>query len=238
MNCKILEVCNNIRDIGIMVDSNLNWTSHIEKCVSKASKVMGLVKRTLGYTAPVTVKKQLYVSLVRSGLEYCSQVWSGTTSQNILLIERLQRSATRYILQQPDLDYKDRLKELKLLPLTYRREYLDTCMFYKCMNGLQILNINDYVQFTNENAAFTRTRLDKSRLRVPKTNTVLYQRTYFNRIVHIWNTLPESIRSNNETNTFKKQAYDFYVNMLHNYFDCNNKCTWSVNCRCHRCLLN
>jgi hypothetical protein len=237
MNGKVLQNCNKIRDIGIMVDSKLNWNYHIENCVSKANKIMGLVKRTLGFTAPVVVKKQLYVSLVRSGLEYCSQVWSGTTSQNVLLIERLQRSATRYILQRPDLDYKDRLKQLDILPLTYRREYLDMCMFFKCKNGIQDLNVNEYVQFTSENVAFTRNRLDKSKLRIPKTKTALYQKTYFNRIVQIWNALPETIRDNAEINIFKKQAYAYFTNMLHNHFDCENKCTWTVYCRCQKCQI-
>ena len=66
---------------------------------------MGLIKRTIGYAAPVRVSKTLYSALIRSNLEYCSSVWSGTSKRNIRLIDSLsliegvQRRATKFILQ-------------------------------------------------------------------------------------------------------------------------------------------
>ena len=229
--------CANIKDIGVFVGSKLNWSTHIESVVNKTNRVMGVIRRTVGYSAPTSVKRQLYISLARSCLEYCSQVWSGTSSENIQLIERVQRSATKYILQQPDLNYHERLRELNMLPLTYRREYLDLCMFYKCVNNIYDINVADYVQFTRENLVFTRNSLDVTKLRIPKTNTTLYQKTYFNRIVFLWNKLPEQIRASSEFVIFKKCTYEYFKDLLHNYFDCDNKCTWSMNCRCQRCLI-
>ena len=235
-NIKLLR-CANIKDIGVTLDNKLNWSTHIESIVSKANKVMGVIKRTVGYSAPVTVKKQLYISLVRSKLEYCSQIWSGTTIQNIQLIERAQRSATKYILQRPELNYHERLRELNMLPLTYRREYLDMCMFYKILNNIIDINVANYVEFTSENIAFTRSTLDITKLRIPKMSTALFQKTYFNRIVFLWNKLPENIRNMTKLATFKKYSYHHFMNLLHNYFDCENKCTWAINCRCQKCLM-
>ena len=61
-------------DLGVTVDCDLNWNAHVKKVVSKSNKVLGMIKRSIGYSASVNVKKQLYVSLVRCHLEYCVPV--------------------------------------------------------------------------------------------------------------------------------------------------------------------
>ena len=96
------------------------------------------------------------MALVRSCLEYCSPVWSGTSQSNITLLERVQRAATRYILYVPHLNYKERLIELRLLPLTFRRDFLDLCMFFKCIDNLYDFNISKHATFTSVNLQYTR----------------------------------------------------------------------------------
>ena len=76
----------------------------------------------------------LYKSLVRSQLECASQVWSPFTKEKITALERAQRRVTKFILKT-DLCYPERLVNLKLLPLEYRREILDLSFFFKCLKG-------------------------------------------------------------------------------------------------------
>ena len=52
-----------------------------------------MIKRSIGYSAPVNAKNRLYVSLVRRHLEYCVSVWSGLSKENCLTIELVQRAA-------------------------------------------------------------------------------------------------------------------------------------------------
>ena len=73
-------------DLGVLVDCDLNCNAHAKKCVSRANKVMGIIKLNIGYSAPVNVKKPLYVSLIRCHLEYCVSVWSGLSKENCLTI--------------------------------------------------------------------------------------------------------------------------------------------------------
>ena len=54
-------------------------------------------------------------------------------------VERVQRRATKYILNLPYLcseTYRERLVSLNLLPLSYWHEYLDLVFFFKAVNGL------------------------------------------------------------------------------------------------------
>jgi hypothetical protein len=132
MNNETLERVNEMTDLGGVIQSNLAWDKHIDTIVCRAKRVMGLIKRTVGHNAPLNVKLRLYTALVRSKLETCSQVWHGLCKKDKLKIEGIQRAASRYILSYPDMSYTDRLLKTKLLPLTYRRDMADVCMFFKC----------------------------------------------------------------------------------------------------------
>ena len=63
--------------------------NHILKMVSKAQCMSGLVKRTLGFNATVSIKLQLYLSHVRSLLQYCTPLWSAYQVNEIMRIERV-----------------------------------------------------------------------------------------------------------------------------------------------------
>ena len=76
--------------------------------------------------------RSLFTAPVRSDVEYGSSLWSGTSKRNLQLIEGIQKRATNYILHYPDLDYRERLTKLKLLPLSFRREIIDQTFFLKC----------------------------------------------------------------------------------------------------------
>ena len=64
-----------------------------------------------------TLKKPLYLSLVRSHFTYCSQIRRTKFPQDILSLELIQRRATEYILPDSHSDYISRLVSLQLFPL-------------------------------------------------------------------------------------------------------------------------
>ena len=95
----------------------------------KYNRKLGLIKRTVGFNAPVNVTKALYLALIRSDLEFGSCLWSGTSRHNVECLEGVQRRATKFIMHFPDLDYRERLGQLNLLPLTLCREQVDLWLF-------------------------------------------------------------------------------------------------------------
>ena len=126
LNNIILERVNEFNDLGLIVTNNLSWSNHIKNKVSKAERLLGLIKRTFGYKIPAETKKLLYNSLVRSTLSYGSVIWS-TDKGDLQLLERVQRRATKYILNNYELDYKSRLLETGMIPFSYFKEINDLC---------------------------------------------------------------------------------------------------------------
>ena len=114
-----------MNDLGIMVQDNLLWDVHIRNIAAKAKRNLYFIKRSIGFHAPFKAKLTLYTSLARSQLEYGSVIWAPTTKQNILLLERVQHNATKYICNYNGMDYREILLRTKLIPLASRRETLD-----------------------------------------------------------------------------------------------------------------
>ena len=81
-----LEDVKEFKDLGIITNHHLSWNPHIDHVVSKANRMLGLIKRTCkGLDDPRTLCT-LYCSLVRSNLEYCSVQWYGPHIQKEILI--------------------------------------------------------------------------------------------------------------------------------------------------------
>ena len=76
-------------DLGVTLTTSMTSKNHILKMVLKAQCMLGLVKRILGFNAPVAITLQLYLSHVRSLLEYCTPLWFPYQVNEIRRIERV-----------------------------------------------------------------------------------------------------------------------------------------------------
>ena len=95
---KPLQRVKHMRDLGVLIHTNLTWGPHCRGLNNKCNRTMGMIKRAVGFNAPANVTTSLYRTLVRSILEYCSGVWSPSTVSDTKAIESIQRAATRYFL--------------------------------------------------------------------------------------------------------------------------------------------
>ena len=83
----------------VTMSSDLNWLRHVTKISNKASRTLGLLKRTLSPCSQ-NVKSIAYKMLVRPQLEYVSEVWSPYTMKYIKKFEQIQRNSCRFIFHE------------------------------------------------------------------------------------------------------------------------------------------
>ena len=222
------------KDLGILIDNHLKFDQHIQQSVLKANRVLWMLKRSIVDTN-CEIKKLFYVSLVRPILEYGSQLWSPYMKKHVYSIESVQRSASRFILNYQELNYDQRLRSLKLLPLMYRREFLDIMLFYKIFHNKTPLNISDFFTLNVNERYDVRVSND---IYVPFARTEQYRNSFFVRVLHLWNKLPRDIRNIDfgmSGSFFKRKLKLFFENKLNNEFVADNYCTWSIDCRCTSC---
>ena len=119
LNHAQLERVTEEKDLGVIVNNTLSWEKHVISVAAKANKLPGLLKRTCPLLTDVSVRRTLYLSLVKSQLSFGTQVWSPSQHYLKARIERVQRRATRWILRTSagKLSCRERLERLNLLPL-------------------------------------------------------------------------------------------------------------------------
>ena len=157
MNHSPINSVESISDLGVTISRDLSFSNHIHNIIKKANRRLWLVKRALGFSAPVKCKLQAYVSFVRPILEYCSIIWSPSSKEYLMSVESVQKHATNYILNNPPIlnprhiNYKDRLLSCNLLPLSFRREIRDITFFYKAVNNFYDIDISHFINFVDSN---------------------------------------------------------------------------------------
>lgn len=206
-------------DLGVSVSGKCTWTSHIEQMCSKANRVLGLVKRLCGRDIrDVQTRKLLYTALVRPLLEYSSSVWSPYFVKHRRLIENIQRRATKFILNYPprEVSYINRLDQLNLLPLDFRRQMHDLVLLFKCKTGTVTSNFGRFIHTVTRHYRthnFHQANFDL----LSRHNQEYYCNSYFPRTVKLWNSLPNILKSSQDLLWFRVHLYEHFRGLLQTY---------------------
>lgn len=219
------------RDLGITITTQLSFEKHYKSISSKAYYTLYLIRRTLpSHSCPISMKKQLYLTLVRSKITYCSQLWRPRLIKHIIMLENIQRRATKYITHDFTSDYKSRLHKLDLLPLMYWYELQDVLFLIKCFQSEpDNLNIYDHIKFVKST-----TRRSHGMLQYTHTRTSLARHSYFIRVVKLWNAL-QPLNMKLPFTTLKHQVINLLWSHFTTHFDPNNPCSFHFLCPCSHC---
>ena len=182
-----------VTDLGIQVDSNLRFNCHINNICSRAhSRICMLFRGFVSRDPELLIKA--YKIYVRPLLEYCTVVWSPWQIGLIHAVENVQRYFTRRLLWPKVLSYRERLALFNLELLELRRIKFDMYYCFKILNNLTCLDSNLY--FSNDNRNILKIRnYDDKLLRVSQFVNNRTDNLFFNRCVHIWNSLTYECRS-------------------------------------------
>ena len=180
--------------LGVKLDSKLSWAKHITEITTKSSKVLGMVKRTLGPCKP-EVKDTAYIMLVRPKLEYASPIWNPHTSSQINRLERIQHYAARFVANdhRRTTSPTTLVQTLNWQTLERRRTIKQAMTFYKILNN--IIEINPPTGLLTQSHNRHHFTIPRSRL-----NSVVY--SFYPRAIRIWNTIPKEITEIKQPESF------------------------------------
>lgn len=231
VNDKEIAVQDSYKDLGVMFSSDLTFSVHYDLIVKRAYRVLGLLRRTFSFRTCVREKLLLYVSLVRSQMIYCSPIWRPYLVKDIVILERVQRRATKYILNDYRSNYRTRLMALNLLPLMYIFELRDIMFCVKSLKSpSRDFNIKDFVTFSSGS---TRSSAAMKMLHTHcSTNSARH--FYFFRLPRLWNKLPP-IDLDSSIETIRTHLHAFLYKNFREKFDSLNSCTNHFLCPCSKC---
>lgn len=192
-----LQVTHLEKDLGVYTDDQLRFSDHIQKTVVKANRVLGIIRRSYKYLDKDSLLL-LYKGLVRPILEYGENVWSPHLLGDISIIEAVQRRATRLIPNFKDMSYEQRLKQLNLPTLVYRRLRGDMIQVYKYLHNKNTVDTKMF-----KKAEYTSTRGHSLKLFKERNSLNIRQHFFSQRIVEWWNSLSEEVLTAPSVDTFK-----------------------------------
>ena len=188
------------KDLGVKFDQSLKFSVHIAEAASKARRIMGLIIHSF-----VALDEQMFLTLykskVRPILEYGSTVFSPMYKKDVIILEKVQRKATKAVKSLKDKPYPERLKQLKLPTLVYRRERANMIQVFKLLKHLEDMDPTVFFELVEGTSATTRGHPLKLKKKQYSSN--LRANAFANRVINEWNALPKEVAECTTVNQFK-----------------------------------
>lgn len=94
---KSLQQVDKARLLGLVIDSNLSWSEHINTIVNKMGRAIATTKKCCHYVKRDTLEI-ITKSLILCHLTYCSEVWSSASRKDLTKLQIAQNKAARLVL--------------------------------------------------------------------------------------------------------------------------------------------
>lgn len=204
---EILEQVKSHPYLGVMLDSKMRWSPHIDKITSKANSVLGLVKRNL-WNCPKSVKETAYMILVKPKLQYACTAWDPHFQRDKAALERVQRKAARFVTgnYERTSSVTAMLQALNWHTLETQRTHARLTTMFKMCHGLLDGNWGEYLKPNQER----RTRGSHNfKFIVPKGHKDIFRFSFFPRTIVDWNNLDNETVLSESLPIFKNKLTKF-----------------------------
>ena len=203
-----LEETNSERDLGVILSNDGKWHTQVSKVASKANSILGMLLKTFQYKDARLVK-ELYCAFVRPHLEFAVSAWNPFLKEDIKILEKVQRRATRAIPQLKGKIYEERLELLEMTTLEDRRIRGDLIQQFNIMTGKDKIRWFRPPEMVQRGAGMT-TRGNNLKYMREITRGNIRHNFFNNRVAPIWNRLPNHVTSAPYVNSFKARLDDYF----------------------------
>jgi hypothetical protein len=191
---------NSVKFLGVIIDEQLTWSTHIDKCAKKISSGLYAINAVKNILNTKNLKI-LYHSLIQSHLNYCNITWGYALKKYTNRLTILQKKAIRNITKSTYNAHTSPLfKDHGLLKL----EDICNIQIAKLMHSYTHDDLpTNLMSLFNSNTAFhshnTRQHHDPHFMQY---NTARMSNSFLAKCPKIWAQLPHNIKDINKTSTF------------------------------------
>ena len=199
-----LEYADSEKDLGVDITSNFSYNVHCDRIISRANQKFGMLKRTCNFVNDVKRRRILYLTLVRSQFEHCSQIWHPNSSTLMDKFENVQKRCLKWVLFEEEISYNSKdvylrkCKQINVLPMRKRFVLNDITLFHKIFNNLIPVKMPDYLTLFRGMTRLRSCHLDRlsyvSSVLPRGKNSNTLRKSFFYRGYLFWNEIPLEIR--------------------------------------------
>jgi endonuclease/exonuclease/phosphatase (EEP) superfamily protein YafD len=146
VNNTSVEVSYSTKFMGILLDSRLNWSSHVDKVCHEVSSGIFVLRRLSMYCGK-PVLKSVYYALIYSRLSYGVMLWGASTIGNMERVLRVQKRAIRCMARLRNRDScRESYRRLEVLtfPAIYIFETIKFALTRVTINELVVARDHPY----------------------------------------------------------------------------------------------
>ena len=195
-----------IRLLGAWLDNNLTLNQHVTKKCRAASWNLQKIKSIRQYI-DMDMCKLLVDSLVTSHLDYCNCILSGAYGYVIRKLERIQNQSAKLILgKNKYYSSTEAKRELHWLPIAQWIKFKIMLLVHKCLNMKGPCYLNDLLcKNFRRDGLHSKGTGNTCRLIEPYVKHKTFASRSFSVMgPKLWNDLPNYIKEQSDTDTFKK----------------------------------
>lgn len=191
----LLEEVNEVRFLGLILDKNFNWNSHVSAITKKLASGLFVLNRVSKFSSLQTMKT-LYFAFIQSHITFGIVLYGSTSNDNLNKLLVFQKKSIRSILK---LDWNHSVKHLfaELGIMTVYSLYIFELILYIKRNKDKIETLghnHDYNTRSNQDYAFSR------------HNLKLFEKKPSYAGIRFYNALSLDLKSIQDFNSFKSKV--------------------------------
>ena len=195
--------------LGVLLDDNLTWKSHISLTANKLSKSIGIIHKSRFFLSTHSLRT-LYTSMILPYLYYCNLAWAGTYKSNLQRIVTLQKRALRIVSNSTYIAHTGPIfKELKLLKFHDIHSFQLGFFMFSFKNSTLPSKFNNFFLLNSQIHNYNTRNAQSFRLPLCRTNTRKFS-IYFQG-PNFYNSLTSDITSSPSSASFKRKLKEFLL---------------------------
>jgi len=192
--------------LGIILDSNFGWTSHIKLLRGRLLSVIAIIHRLRRVGLPTNILLSVVRSLFEPLLSYGIVLWGSSPSSTLRPLEVCQNNAFRAVF---GLNYRVSVRHLydqhKLLPLNKLYILKMSALSFRSVHGMLSPFLS--TRFVVASSPIRNDRHLNIQVRPAFTNYLAASPV--NQVIAVWNSLPTSLKGISDPIRFKSQLKTF-----------------------------
>ena len=196
--------------LGVIVDSKLSWSSHIDYITMKCSMRLKALYRIKDFF-PIFARLTYFNSFILYLMNYCSAVWSGAAPNEINRLFKIQKRGARLIF---DKDFNEPhevlFSSLHWSPIQSRLIYRKSLLVYQAINKLLPYYLQNMFTKVKDVVLRVTRSSNTTNLIVPFPRIELFKRSFSYSGAILFNQLDNKIKHANSVNSFKRIYFSVF----------------------------
>ena len=163
-----------VKYLGVLIDSHLSWSYHIDNISAKLSRSVGMLSKIRHYVNEQTLR-MIYYGIFSSILTYAAQIWGQIQSKHINRVIKLQDRAIRIINFAQYCDSRNPLyHKSNILKFNDNLDLQNFLFVYDSLKGNLPVTLNKTYNFTSDLHDYNTRYSRLNQVVLPKVRTQVY----------------------------------------------------------------